>query len=235
MRFVFALFAVTLPLPAAGQAVSGSAVAIDGDSLTVSGVEVRLYGIDAPEGKQTCERDGRVWPCGEVAAQQLRELAAGGRVECLGQGRDAYGRMLAVCSTQGLELNKAMVERGWAVAFRKYTDTYLPSEARAKQAQLGIWTSAFVPPEQYRQANQPAQPADQRSRPEIVRPRARQQAQTDTATNGCSIKGNHSRRGDWIYHLPGMPYYEQTRAEAMFCTEAEARAAGFRRSRADTR
>jgi hypothetical protein len=30
----------------------------------------------------------------------------------------------------------------------------------------------------------------------------------------CLIKGNHSRRGDWIYHLPGMPYYDDTRAEA---------------------
>lgn len=48
----------------------------------------------------------------------------------------------------------------------------------------------------------------------------------------CRIKGNHSRRGELIYHLPGMPYYEQTRAEAMFCSEAEAQAAGFRRSKA---
>lgn len=46
----------------------------------------------------------------------------------------------------------------------------------------------------------------------------------------CLIKGNHSRRGDWIYHLPGMPYYDDTRAEAYFCTEAQAQAAGYRRA-----
>lgn len=46
----------------------------------------------------------------------------------------------------------------------------------------------------------------------------------------CRIKGNHSRRGDWIYHLPGMPYYDATRAEAYFCTEAQAQAAGYRRA-----
>ena len=235
MRFVFALFAITWPVPAAGQTVSGSAVAIDGDSLTVSGVEVRLYGIDAPEAKQTCERDGQAWTCGEAAAQQLRELVADGRVECRGQGRDAYDRLLGVCSTQRLELNKTMVERGWAIAFRKYTETYLPGEVRAKQARLGIWTSTFVPPEQFRQANQPPEPAVRSTELEIVRPRPRQQASPDTVANGCFIKGNHSRRGDWIYHLPGMPYYEQTRAEAMFCTEADARAAGYRRSRADRR
>ena len=29
---------------------------------------------------------------------------------------------------------------------------------------------------------------------------------------------------------PGMPYNNQTRAEAMFCSEAEAQAAGYRRA-----
>lgn len=46
------------------------------------------------------------------------------------------------------------------------------------------------------------------------------------------MKGNRRRRGDWIYHLPDMPYCNETRAEEMFCTEAEAIAAGYRRSRA---
>jgi hypothetical protein len=44
------------------------------------------------------------------------------------------------------------------------------------------------------------------------------------------IKGNRNRRGQWIYHLPGMPYYNVTRAEEMFCTEADAQAAGYRRA-----
>ncbi|MDP3674287.1 MAG: hypothetical protein Q8R44_04220 [Novosphingobium sp.] len=30
------------------------------------------------------------------------------------------------------------------------------------------------------------------------------------------IKGNHSRRGDWIYHKPGMPYCAERRPQAMF-------------------
>ena len=59
--------------------------------------------------------------------------------------------------------------------------------------------------------------------------------QTETlppTETGCVIKGNHSRRGERIYHLPGMPYYEQTVAEEMFCSEAQAAAAGYRRSKA---
>jgi hypothetical protein len=44
------------------------------------------------------------------------------------------------------------------------------------------------------------------------------------------IKGNRGSNG-WIYHLPGMPYYGRTRAEEMFCSEAAAQAAGYRRAK----
>ena len=49
---------------------------------------------------------------------------------------------------------------------------------------------------------------------------------------GCAIKGNVSQlNGEYIYYLPGMNYYDGTRPERLFCTEEEAQAAGFRRSR----
>lgn len=52
----------------------------------------------------------------------------------------------------------------------------------------------------------------------------------------CVIKGNISARGERIYHLPGDHYYSKTRiepakGERWFCSEAEARAAGWRRTR----
>lgn len=230
------LLALAFPAAAAAQAVSGPATVIDGDSLTVSGVEVRLYGVDAPEGKQTCKRDGQAWACGEAAAEQLRALVAGKRVDCRGQGKDTYGRVLAVCSAGYDELNNTMVEQGWATAFRKYSDAYVATETRARQARIGIWSSTFLPPEEYRHANQQPEPAEQSTQQTFARPRPTARAsQAQQFSGGCAIKGNHSRKGEWIYHLPGMPYYAQTRPEAMFCTEAEAQAAGYRRSRADRR
>jgi hypothetical protein len=54
---------------------------------------------------------------------------------------------------------------------------------------------------------------------------------------GCDVKGNISTRtGERIYHLPGQSFYDQTkispgRGEAWFCTEAEARANGWRKSK----
>ncbi|MDR6758665.1 hypothetical protein J2Y48_003973 [Mycoplana sp. BE70] len=51
---------------------------------------------------------------------------------------------------------------------------------------------------------------------------------------GCRIKGNISiGTGARIYHVPGQEYYSATKislqhGERWFCTEAEARAAGWR-------
>ena len=53
-----------------------------------------------------------------------------------------------------------------------------------------------------------------------------------TTEGACTIKGNRTRRGEWIYHLRGMPYYDEARTEEMFCSEAEAQAGGYRLARA---
>lgn len=210
--------------PALAQFVVGEAKALDGDSLTVSGRQVRLFGMDAPEFDQTCQKDGQSWACGEASKEQLSGLVAGQRVECQGQGVDQHGRVLAVCFAGGFELNRAMVEQGWALAYREFSDDYVAAELQAKRSGLGIWSSEFVMPWNYRHSKLPPPP------PSVISSRTRAKPQPPAWTGGCLIKGNRNRRGEWIYHLPGMPYYDQTRAEEMFCTEAEARAAGYRRA-----
>lgn len=58
----------------------------------------------------------------------------------------------------------------------------------------------------------------------------------DTPSGDCKIKGNVNRKGEKIYHVPGGQYYNKTNVnpgngDKFFCTEAEAQAAGFRRSK----
>ncbi len=229
MRSLAIATSLLLASPASAQDVTGPALVVDGDSLVIAETPVRLAGVDAPEPDQTCTRDGQQWACGEEAAAQLLSLVDGQRVSCRGQGTDAYGRLLAICHANGVELGATMVEYGWATAYRSYSSDYFGHEHRARSARQGIWRSEFILPEHHRIAKaeaaappvSQAQPASREKRPQA----------TNRGHHRCTIKGNRSRRGDWIYHLPGMQYYEVTRAEEIFCTEAEARAAGYRRSR----
>lgn len=97
------------------------------------------FGIDAPELRQTCTRNSANWPCGAESKHSLQATLEGKRVNCRGRGVDVYGRTLAVCSVNGVEINSAMVTRGWATAFRKYSDAYVAAENVAKAARAEIW------------------------------------------------------------------------------------------------
>lgn len=223
--FIAAMLAVASTPAAAQTYISGTAHAGDGDSLTVSGLSVRLFGIDAPELGQDCTRGGIAWKCGEEAKRRLQSMVDGQTVSCRRVDTDEFGRTVAVCTANRQEINKAMVETGWATAFRRYSDAYVAVEERAKFDRVGVWGSEFAQPADYRHQHEPRlRSIERQPRQMLIQPGA--------PSSGCLIKGNHSRKGEFIYHLPGMPYYEQTRAEEMFCSEAEAQAAGYRRSRA---
>lgn len=231
-----ALFLLLFGSVAASAApVSGIGRAIDGDSLTVGTTEIRLHGIDAPELTQTCQRDGRPWECGSDAAYQLSKLVGGKLVNCTPMGGDTFGRTLARCKVGDTDLNRTMVAMGYALAYRRYSMDYVSAEESAKLARRGIWSGTFEQPSEVRHAGddyiveQPrAEQGSSRELPVVSSTRSKPRL-----SGNCRIKGNHSRKGERIYHLPGMPYYAETRAEEMFCTEAQARAAGYRRSRAD--
>ena len=197
--------------------LSGPASVTDGDTLRVSGHRVRLHGIDAPESTQTCRVEGQPWSCGRAAANALRKRLAGRPVACEERDRDRYGRIVAVCRIAGEDVNAWMVSQGWALAYHRYSADYVPQERAAKAARRGLWRGAFVPPWDWRRGK-------------------RLQKAVRADTGGCRIKGNISRTGARIYHVPGGRSYDRTRidtskGEQWFCTEAQAEAAGWRRAR----
>jgi len=126
----------------AGTPLSGAGRAIDGDSLRVGGYEVRLFGIDAPEAKQTCSRDGQPWACGLASADQLATLVDGRQVNCIAVGLDRYQRVVARCSVGSRELNRYMVATGYAVAYRRYALDYVSAEESAKATPGGAAATA---------------------------------------------------------------------------------------------
>jgi hypothetical protein len=144
-------------------------------------------------------------------------------------GTDQHGRMLGRCTVGTLDVNRALVASGHAVAFRRYSTDYVSAEDSAKASRRGLWAGTFTMPSEYRNGTAPAA-ARSTSGPTGRRARASSSDWAGRAAANCNIKGNRNRRGQWIYHVPGMPYYDQTRPEEIFCSEADARAAGYRRA-----
>lgn len=212
IRSLIVLAALTFGLAAA--AANLPLRVVDGDTLDLGGERIRLFGIDAPEQGQTCDRKGAIWACGAWSSRVLADLVAKGPVTCVEQDRDRYGRSVAICRVAGRDLGAEMVRQGAARAYLRYSNRYLPDENAARRAGAGVWSARMQSPETFRH---PAQP--------IVSP----------VSGTCAIKGNIGSGGK-IYHLPGQRDYAATRinpakGEAWFCSEAEARAAGFRRAR----
>ncbi len=83
--------------PAEGREIVGQGNIVDGDTIKIGAFKIRLTGFDAPESKQKCRRDGKVYNCGLVATEALRQLAAGQTVRCHTTEKDRYGRWLGSC------------------------------------------------------------------------------------------------------------------------------------------
>ena len=69
----------------------------DGDTIKVNGEKIRFSGIDTPELKQTCIKQGVKIPCGIMAKQILIDKIANNNVSCVKEGQGRYKRTLAEC------------------------------------------------------------------------------------------------------------------------------------------
>ncbi len=214
-----ACLALAVLIAAAGPApIVGRAGVVDGDTFTLGAERVRLWGVDAPEGRQSCnDAQGRPYRCGEVAATRLRALTAGAEVSCQVRDRDQYGRAVSQCRAGALDLGLEMIRSGLAVEYRQFSGgAYTVAQAQAKAARRGLWAGTFEPPSAYR--------ADGRA--EIAR------APQSDGPVGCVLKGNINAKGGHIVHAPGQRDYAAThidaaRGERWFCSLADARAAGW--------
>ncbi|WP_205949680.1 thermonuclease family protein [Paracoccus sp. SM22M-07] len=131
--------------------VGGVAHVIDGDTLDINGTRIRMFGIDAPEGRQTCRRDRSDWACGEASTDALVKVVDRREVRCEQRDTDRYGRVVAECWNGNRNLNAWMVAEGWAVAYRQYGGAiYDAEEQAAKDARRGVWSSRFDMPWDWR-------------------------------------------------------------------------------------
>ena len=135
----------------AATVIKGRATVVDGDGLEIGGTKIRLFGIDAPEIDQYCNRaDGTRWRCGQYATVELDRTIAGREVACSVRDKDRYGRPVAVCRIAETDLGETQVRSGLAVAYRKFTRDYVDEEDDARGAKRGVWSGPFEMPWEWR-------------------------------------------------------------------------------------
>lgn len=222
---------------ATATTITGAARISDGDTISIEDMRIRLNGIDAPETDQVCiDATEKTYACGIAAREALVRLVRDRVVSCTGNEIDRYDRRIMTCFAGETDINAAMVAGGWALAFRRYSDIYVGEEQIARTQQAGLWSGAFIAPWDWRHRGPRTEILGALSVPINAQQHLLPQPVTSAIpTTGCQIKGNISRNGTRIYHVPGQQDYDKTRiseskGERWFCTEDEAQAAGWRRA-----
>jgi endonuclease YncB( thermonuclease family) len=137
----------------AQEAIVGQASVVDGDTLEIRGTRIRLFGIDAPESDQTChDDDGKLYRCGQKAANDLSNFIGSKTVSCAPQATDRYGRIVAVCSIAGGDLADWLVRQGLAFDWPQYSKgRYVAAQKEAERTGGGMWGGQWVVPWRYRE------------------------------------------------------------------------------------
>lgn len=136
--------------PYDGEPLVGRPRIIDGDTLDLNGVRVRMQGIDALEQDQRCTRRGQGgYNCGIAGRDALIALVGRNTVTCTPDGTETHGRTVAICTIptpngDTLDLNGAMVRSGYAFDCPRFSKgRYAGEESAARAEGAGAWAGRF--------------------------------------------------------------------------------------------
>ena len=147
------------------EEISGIPKVVDGDTVHIDNYKLRLEGIDAPEMRQQCKKESfkisffigltfyKDYSCGRVSKEKLITKIDTTEIKCISSSKDKYKRYIATCYKGKTNLNQWMVRNGFAIAYRRYSKTYVSDEEFAKENKLGIWKGKFMEPEKWRKLN----------------------------------------------------------------------------------
>ena len=147
------------------EEISGIPKVIDGDTVHIDNYKLRLEGIDAPEMRQQCKKESfkisffigltfyKDYSCGRVSKEKLITKIDTTEIKCISSSKDRYKRYIATCYKGKTNLNQWMVRNGFAIAYRRYSKSYVSDEEFAKENKLGLWKGKFMEPEKWRKLN----------------------------------------------------------------------------------
>ena len=147
------------------EEISGIPKVVDGDTVHIDNYKLRLEGIDAPEMRQQCKKESfkisffigltfyKDYSCGRVSKEKLITKIDTTEIKCISSSKDRYKRYIATCYKGKTNLNQWMVRNGFAIAYRRYSKTYVTDEELAKENKLGLWKGKFMEPEKWRKLN----------------------------------------------------------------------------------
>jgi endonuclease YncB( thermonuclease family) len=232
-----------LALFASGPSLAANASAHDGGTIDVGGVTYRLGSIDAPAPDQVCIDDhADSWACGAEARDQLASLIGDRDVHCEDLGPDTvYNKWrLGICTAGNdtTSLNQLLVRRGLAMNVTTAAQNrFGADESEAKNNRRGLWKGCFVAPQEFRAGKKDGALLGGACRADKDREIREALFPQDSAMpSGCAIKGKYALRAHvtgniGIYHLQACRSYPaMTNPDRWFCSEDDAKAAGFRKA-----
>ena len=224
------------PTPAGAVAVIGTVVGVvDGITLEVDVggdvLRVRYLGLDLPAGTDPALLDR--------ALEFNRFLAQGRRVELEKGSVDAddHGRFLRYVYVGGVMANLEVLTRGYATV-SSFPQSFVHrvsfefEEEASKRSGRGLWDSAKAP------SSTPS-PTQNFLGGTLPAPPSTKPPSTPCVSTGAPpfVKGNvDARTGQRIYYVPGSLLYatvviSEAEGDRWFCSEDEAAAAGWKRSK----
>ena len=128
-------------------AIFGPARVLSGDTIVLDGQVIHLFGIAAPDIKQTCAQgDGRGYRCGQKSAIWLSEWLRDNIVECHLIRQNQQGVITGMCMLGDYDIAAAAVNAGAVVANPSESKVYLPYQEQAARNRRGLWEGKFYMP-----------------------------------------------------------------------------------------
>ena len=238
--FMKLLISALVLLPSLAQAadITGVPKIREGDQVQIGTSRVRLFGIDAPSVDQLClNNTAERWTCGVAARDELIKHVGTKSWTCHVNSTDRRGRAIARCEVDGEDIQKWMVQNGWALAYDRASHDYDADEAAAREAKAGMWQGAFIAPWDWRIRNKKTTILGATKPPANSHTVLLASASGSVAPSpDCTIKGNVNHAGECIFHQPTSRWYAKiemkiSKGTRWFCSTEEAEAAGCRETK----